>query len=43
MSTIREITEQTSTGTRNTAESIARLSQLVQELQVSVAGFKMPA
>jgi twitching motility protein PilJ len=43
MSEIRDITNQTSTGTRRTAESIGRLTDLVHELQLSVAGFRLPA
>jgi len=43
MSEIRDITNQTSTGTRQTAESISRLTDLVHELQLSVAGFRLPA
>jgi twitching motility protein PilJ len=33
----------TSTGTRQTAESVGKLSTLARELQASVAGFKLPA
>jgi len=40
---IQEATTMTSTGTRQTAESIGRLSDLARELQTSVAGFKLPA
>jgi len=43
MGEIQEATATTSAGTRQTAESIAKLSGLVGELQASVAGFKLPA
>jgi len=43
MGEIQEATATTSAGTQETAESIARLSDLVGELQASVAGFKLPA
>jgi twitching motility protein PilJ len=43
MSEIQEATATTSAGTQQTAESIAKLSDLVGELQASVAGFKLPA
>jgi twitching motility protein PilJ len=43
MSQIQEATTLTSTGTRQTAESIGKLSELARELQASVAGFKLPA
>ncbi|MHB8254486.1 MAG: methyl-accepting chemotaxis protein [Acidiferrobacter sp.] len=43
MGEIQEATATTSAGTRQTAESIAKLSDLVGELQASVAGFKLPA
>jgi twitching motility protein PilJ len=43
MGQIQEATTLTSTGTRQTAESIGRLSELARELQASVAGFKLPA
>ncbi len=42
MDEIQEATTMTSTGTRQTAESIGRLSELARELQSSVAGFKLP-
>jgi twitching motility protein PilJ len=43
MAKIQETTSLTSTGTRQTAESIGKLSDLARELQASVAGFKLPA
>ena len=43
MGQIQEATTMTSTGTRQTAESIGKLSDLARELQSSVAGFKLPA
>ena len=43
MGQIQEATTMTSTGTRQTAESIGKLSDLARELQASVAGFKLPA
>jgi twitching motility protein PilJ len=43
MSDIRQVTNLTSTGTRETADSIGRLADLARELQASVAGFKLPA
>ncbi|MFQ5994765.1 MAG: methyl-accepting chemotaxis protein [Acidiferrobacterales bacterium] len=43
MAQISETTTLTSTGTRQTAESIGKLSDLARELQASVAGFKLPA
>lgn len=43
MGEIQEATAMTSTGTQQTAESIVKLSELVRELQASVAGFKLPA
>ncbi len=43
MTKIQEATTITSTGTRQTAESISKLSDLARELQASVAGFKLPA
>ncbi|MEE8389108.1 MAG: methyl-accepting chemotaxis protein [Acidiferrobacterales bacterium] len=43
MAQIQETTTLTSSGTRQTAESIGRLSDLARELQASVAGFKLPA
>jgi len=43
MGQIQEATTMTSTGTRQTAESISKLSELARELQASVAGFKLPA
>jgi twitching motility protein PilJ len=41
MDEIRQVTEQTSRGTRDTAGAIAHLSELVQDLQTSVAGFRL--
>jgi len=43
MSEIRAITDRTSSGTRDTAESIGRLTNRVRDLQASVAGFRLPA
>ncbi len=43
MNEIRSVTTQTSSGTRATAESIGKLTELVRDLQASVAGFKLPA
>lgn len=43
MGEIQEATALTSAGTQQTAESVAKLSDLVRELQASVAGFKLPA
>jgi twitching motility protein PilJ len=43
MAKIQETTTLTSTGTRQTAEAIGKLSDLARELQASVAGFKLPA
>jgi twitching motility protein PilJ len=43
MAKIQEATTLTSTGTRQTAESIGKLSDLARELQASVQGFKLPA
>lgn len=43
MGQIQEATTLTSAGTRQTAESIGKLSDLARELQASVAGFKLPA
>ncbi len=40
---IQETTNLTSSGSRQTAESIGKLSDLARELQASVAGFKLPA
>ena len=43
MAQISETTTLTSSGTRQTAESIGKLTDLARELQASVAGFKLPA
>ncbi|MBI2381199.1 MAG: type IV pili methyl-accepting chemotaxis transducer N-terminal domain-containing protein [Gammaproteobacteria bacterium] len=43
MHVIQEITNQTSTGTQNTAGAIGKLAELAEELRSSVAGFKLPA
>jgi len=43
MSNIRDVSTRTSAGTRETADAVDRLSDLVRELQSSVAGFKLPA
>jgi len=42
MNVIQEITSQTSAGTTATAKSIGNLAQLANDLQSSVAGFKLP-
>ncbi|MCF6281340.1 MAG: methyl-accepting chemotaxis protein [Candidatus Polarisedimenticolaceae bacterium] len=42
MSVIQEITTQTSEGTAQTSISIGALADMADELQVSVAGFKLP-
>ncbi len=42
MAKIQETATLTSSGTRQTAESIGKLSDLARELQASVAGFKLP-
>lgn len=42
MVNIQETTNLTSAGTRQTAESIGKLSDLARELQASVSGFKLP-
>jgi len=41
MQSVLAITEQTSAGTKRTAQSIAQLSQLAQSLKASVANFKI--
>jgi len=43
MIVIQEITTQTSDGTKQTAASIGNLAQLANDLQNSVAGFRLPA
>jgi len=43
MTSIRDVTNQTSRGAQTTAKSIGRLSELARELQNSVSGFKLPA
>ncbi len=43
MAKIQETTTLTSSGSRETAEAIGKLSDLARELQASVAGFKLPA
>jgi twitching motility protein PilJ len=43
MVAIQEITTQTSNGTKQTAASIGNLAQLANDLQNSVAGFRLPA
>ncbi|HXH03753.1 MAG TPA: methyl-accepting chemotaxis protein [Candidatus Competibacteraceae bacterium] len=43
MTSINEITAQTSETSVTTAASVAKLNQLAQELQQSVAGFRLPA
>jgi twitching motility protein PilJ len=43
MAKIQEAANLTSSGTRQTAESIGKLSDLARELQASVSGFKLPA
>lgn len=42
MNVIQEITNQTSEGTQNTANSIGKLAELADELNNSIAGFKLP-
>jgi len=42
MAKIQETTTLTSTGSRQTAEAIGKLSDLARELQASVSGFKLP-
>ena len=42
MAKIQETTTMTSSGTRQTAEAIGKLSDLARELQASVSGFKLP-
>ncbi|MCO7225253.1 methyl-accepting chemotaxis protein [Pleionea sp. CnH1-48] len=42
MNVIQEITNQTLQGTLNTASSIGKLAELADELNSSVAGFKLP-
>jgi len=42
MNVIQEITNQTSEGTANTANSIGKLAELADELNDSIAGFKLP-
>jgi len=43
MSVIQEITNQTADGTRQTAASVGTLAELADELQRSVAGFRLPS
>ncbi|MEJ2393225.1 MAG: methyl-accepting chemotaxis protein [Candidatus Thiodiazotropha sp.] len=43
MSVIQEITNQTSEGTHQTANSIGQLADLSDQLQKSVAGFRLPS
>jgi twitching motility protein PilJ len=43
MTVIQEITNQTSEGTQQTASSIGALADLADELQKSVAGFRLPS
>lgn len=43
MGQIQEITNMTSSGTRQAAEAISQLADLARELQTSVAYFKLPA
>jgi len=42
MNSIQEMTTQASTGTEQTSRSIGNLSRLAQDLDTSVAGFKLP-
>jgi len=42
MENIQEMTNQASTGTEKTARSIGNLARLAQDLDTSVAGFKLP-
>jgi twitching motility protein PilJ len=41
MQNILQVTEQTTAGTKQTAESIGELAELAVELKGSVAGFKV--
>jgi len=43
MGVIQEITSQTADGTRQTAASVGTLAELADELQRSVAGFRLPS
>jgi twitching motility protein PilJ len=43
MSVIQQITEQTSSGSSATAESIGNLAQMASEMRRSVSGFTLPA
>lgn len=43
MNVIQEITTQTTDGTNQTAESIGNLAELAEDLQKSVAGFRLPS
>ncbi|MCB1876938.1 MAG: type IV pili methyl-accepting chemotaxis transducer N-terminal domain-containing protein [Chromatiales bacterium] len=42
MGVVQEITAQNSDGTNQTAESVGRLAELAEDLQRSVAGFRLP-
>ena len=42
MNSIQEMTIQAGTGTEQTSRSIGNLSRLAQDLDTSVAGFKLP-
>ena len=43
MNVIQEISLQTSTGTTESAASVGRLLELVNDLRTSVSGFKLPS
>ena len=43
MNVIQEITTQTADGTNKTAESVGKLAEMAEDLQGSVAGFRLPA
>jgi twitching motility protein PilJ len=42
MSGIQDVTTQTAAGTERTSQSIGNLARLAQDLDKSVAGFKLP-
>jgi twitching motility protein PilJ len=42
MQGIQEVTTQSASGTEKTSRSIGNLSRLAQDLDTSVAGFKLP-
>lgn len=43
MGDVQQVTNDTSTGVRQTADSIGRLAELARRLEQSVAGFKLPS